>query len=213
MSDEGPGGALTCPSCATPAPAGARFCAACGARLVAEPAPQEMRKQVTVVFSRPRRLHRPRRAPRPGGAPPRPDALLRGLRGGADPPRRRGREVHRRRGDVRLRHPDRARGRRPARLPGRPSTWWPPSPRSTSISRPSSGRTSGSTACPLKIRPGDWVGRHGFQIDGTPAATRRLLLRDRRALAGRTRHRALRSRRDPGEPVFRARTTISLTVR
>jgi class 3 adenylate cyclase len=42
---------VTCPSCGQENPEGFKFCGACGASLEAVPAPREMRKTVTVVFS------------------------------------------------------------------------------------------------------------------------------------------------------------------
>ena len=68
---------------------------------------REVRKTVTVVFSRRDRLDRARRAARPRGAAARDGALLRRDARGDRAPRRHGREVHRRRGHGRVRDPDR----------------------------------------------------------------------------------------------------------
>ena len=117
-----------CPSCATPAPAAARFCMNCGAALDGQPAhaPVAPRRRSAPArgaapghgaVRRPLGLHGGGRADGPGGRE--------GPRGpGPDAPRRRGGALRRQRGQVHrgqrdgaLRRARRPRGRRGARRP------------------------------------------------------------------------------------------------
>ena len=108
-----------CPNCGEENPDRFRLCGYCGTPLAPAPPAQEVRKTVTVVFSRPEGLDRPRRAARLRVAARGDVALLRRHARGARAPRRDDREVHRRRGDGRLRaaelHEDDALRARPRR--------------------------------------------------------------------------------------------------
>jgi hypothetical protein len=66
---------------------------------------------------------------------------------------------------------------------------------------------------PLRIRPRDWVGRHGFRIESTPAATAGYYFVIDGLSPGRHTIALFDRVEPPGEPVFRARTIATLTVR
>ena len=64
---------------------------------------------------------------------------------------------------------------------------------------------------PVKVRPRDWIGRHGFQVNGTRGATAGYYFVLDGLAAGR--HEIVLFARFERDVIFRARTTISLTVR
>jgi hypothetical protein len=65
---------------------------------------------------------------------------------------------------------------------------------------------------PIAVRAGDWTGRHGFRVKGTPAAVSCYCYAIRNLAPGPHRIALYDEIAPPGEPVFRARMTIRLEV-
>ena len=105
---------VVCTNCGEENPERFRLCGFCGTPLAISLPVHEVRKTVTIVFSRPQGLDEPRGAARLGVAARGHDPLLRGHARGARGARRHGREVHRRRDHGGVRPADAARGRRAA---------------------------------------------------------------------------------------------------